>query len=59
MTEQQVRAEIARAEQLHRELARAGEPTTAVECELAWLQCELRAVLAGQVSVDFEERFGF
>ena len=59
MTEQQVRAEIARAEQLHRELARAGEPTTAVEYELAWLQDELGALLAVELSVDPEERFGF
>ena len=59
MSQQQVRAQIARAKQLRRELARAGESTTAVDYELAWLQCELRAVLAGQVSVDFEERFGF
>lgn len=59
MSEQQVRARIARAEQRRRELARAGESTTAVEYELAWLQCELRAVLADQVSVDPEERFGF
>ena len=58
MTEQQVRAQIARAEQLRSELARAGEPTTAVEYELAWLQRELGAVLDVALSVDFEERFG-
>ena len=59
MTEQQVRAQIARTKQLRSELARAGEPTTAVEYELAWLQRELGAVLAVELSVDFEERFGF